>query len=159
MISGIFANRNDAVGAVEELKTKGYTNDISLVAKDISGQVQEEVAKSDDVAAGTVAGAIVGGLTGILAGVSSVVVPGVGPTLVAGPFVAAWGVTGAAVGALTGGLLEALVDLGLSEDVARTYEGRIKSGDALVAVTTDGGRETNVEKILKKHHAEEILIV
>lgn len=158
MVTGIFTNKNKnhAKMAIEELKDKGYSSDISVVAKDDS--VAEVAADESEVAAGTVTGAALGGIIGLVAGLTSITVPGIGALLVAGPFMSTWGIAGAAVGALTGGILGALVNEGVDEEIAKRYEERVKAGDILVAVNVDKNYEDEVRETLTRHKAEEITI-
>jgi uncharacterized membrane protein len=66
----------------------------------------------------------------------------VGPLFAAGPLAAALGLTGAvgttaagaATGAAAGGVIGALVNIGVTEEHAKQYEDRVNAGDVLVAV-------------------------
>ncbi len=159
MIFGIFSNQKDAGDAVAELKNKGYTNDISIIAVDNSGNPQEKVVKADGgVAEGAAGGAVLGALAGIIAGITSVIVPGLGAVLIGGPILATWGITGAVLGALTGGLVGALTGMGIPEDVAKAYENKIRAGEVLVAVNSTNDNTSIIEEILKRYNAEEVTI-
>jgi hypothetical protein len=94
-----------------------------------------ETKGAEGTAAGAGAGGVVGGTLGLLAGVGTVVIPGVGPFLAAGPIMAA--VSGAAVGATVGGIAGGLIGLGIPEVKARHYESRLKEGFILVSVHSD----------------------
>lgn len=82
--------------------------------------------------AGLGAGGLVGGALGLLAGLGAFAIPGLGPFVAAGPIMAA--LSGAAAGAAIGGIAGALVGMGVPEEEARAYEGRVKEGGILVAV-------------------------
>lgn len=158
MIFAIFSDSNDAGDAVSELKQEGY-DDISIVTRNSKGGVKQTDADDGvpDVAEGAATGAAVGGLAGLLAGVAGLAIPGLGPLFVVGSLATSWGLTGAALGALTGGLVAALTSSGLSEDVAKAYEERVKAGDVLISVDTDS-EDDDVQAILEKHHAEEVTV-
>jgi hypothetical protein len=72
-------------------------------------------------------------------------IPVIGPIFAAGPLIAALGIGGAvgatAAGALTGvaagGLVGALVGLGIDEPAAKEYETEVSSGNVLLAVEAD----------------------
>jgi uncharacterized membrane protein len=64
-------------------------------------------------------------------------IPGLGPFIAAGPIMAA--LSGAAVGAGTGGIVGALVGMGIPEIEAKTYEGQLRGGNILLAVHTEDG--------------------
>jgi uncharacterized membrane protein len=158
VLGGIFTDSDHAGQAVSELKNKGYTDKVSVIAKDVeSGEVNSHQVKTDaveDVTAGAVAGGALGGLAGILAGLSTVVLPGIGALIVAGPLTVAWGLTGGALGALTGGIVGALVSAGVPEEDAKVYEERILAGETLVLVTTSEENVAEARAILEKHGAQ-----
>lgn len=160
VVAGLFSDSVKAGNAVAELKQQGFTEDISVVAREEgTGEVTSEQVKQnveDGTVAGAVTGAVGGGLLGLLAGAVNVAVPGVGALLVFGPLAALWGLTGGALGALAGGLIGALVDAGFPEERARLYEDRVREGEVLVAVDVEEGREDEVVKILGKHGVEEV---
>ena len=157
MVVGLFEDSKKAGNAVAELKQEGFTDDISVIAKDpedmevTSHQVKQDL--SDGTASGAVTGGVLGGLVGLLVGVGTVALPGLGTLIVAGPLAAAWGLTGAAAGAITGGIVGALVDAGIPEERAREYEEAIKRGQVVVAVTADREDEPAIRRILDKHNA------
>jgi hypothetical protein len=156
MIFAIFSDSNEAGDAVAELKESGY--DVSIITRNSRGGVTTTDADDTDgadVAEGAATGAAVGGIAGLLAGVAGLAIPGIGPLFVVGSLATSWGLTGAALGALTGGLVAALTSSGLSEDVARGYEERVKAGDVLISVDTDD-EDDDVQSILASHNAEEV---
>ena len=158
IVSGLFTDSKKAGKAVAELKEQGFTDDISVIAKDpqdadnSSHQIKQNV--TDGAIGGAATGGVIGALAGIIAGAASVLVPGIGTLVVAGPLAATWGITGGALGALTGGLVGAMVDAGIPEEKARMYEDRIKAGDVLVSVSADHEDETAIQKILDKHSVQ-----
>ncbi len=169
---GMFANRSDAEGAIDHLKTAGYdAKGMSIIMKD-SGEAHE-VANSTgaNVTAGAVSGAttggVIGGIAGLLIGIGAIAIPGIGALLIGGPLAAALGLTGAAAttasgavtGAVAGGLIGALMGLGVPEEDAKVYEERIKEGGILLAVPTRGEDDTQAEEIMKDHHADQIRTV
>jgi outer membrane lipoprotein SlyB len=77
----------------------------------------------------------VGGAVGLLAGLGTLVIPGLGPFIAAGPIMAT--ISGAAVGATIGGIAGGLIGLGIPEVKAKHYENRLKEGFILVSVHTD----------------------
>ena len=103
------------------------------------------------------AGGAVGGTIGLLAGIGALAIPGVGPLIAAGPLLAA--LSGAAAGAAVGGVTGALVGLGIPELEAKTYEGKIRGGNILIAVhTSDSEHEKRAKQAFEKHHAHDIVV-
>lgn len=171
-IFAVFTDIDVADQAINELH-----NELSIPADDISYVYRDEDGNkisgdADDVASetpaeGAVSGATTGGVIGAVIGlVASIGVLGpLGPVVVSGPLAAALGLTGAvgatvsaaAVGAAAGGLLGALMSLGVGEPEARKFEERVKAGDVLVHVQADD-EDTVVDK-LREHNAEEITII
>ncbi|HEU0085801.1 MAG TPA: DUF1269 domain-containing protein [Candidatus Paceibacterota bacterium] len=166
---GVFVNRSDAEKFINYIHNKVSvpTDDISYVYKNTFGEEKEidagdvsSMSTGEGAATGAKTGAVIGALGGIVAVIG--LVPGLGPLLVAGPLLATLGVTGAigatAAGAITGaavgGLLGALLNLGVGTEKAKVYEDRVMAGDILVAVNSESDQE--VEKAMMDHNAIEV---
>jgi hypothetical protein len=81
-------------------------------------------------------------------GIGTLMIPGVGPFIVAGPIMAA--LAGAGAGAAAGGLTGALIGMGMPEYEARQYEEKMKGGNILISVhTEDGAERARVKEIFK----------
>jgi hypothetical protein len=137
-----------AEDAVRRLQTEGIPmQDLSIVGKDFRAVEQP----LGFVTTGTVAkdgarvGAWTGGIFGLLVGAAFLILPGLGPVVIAGPLAAALlgGFEGALAGAAFGGLTGALVGLGVSRDKAIRYESQVKAGKFLVTLRGD---EQHVER-------------
>ncbi|ANX13533.1 low temperature-induced protein [Fictibacillus arsenicus] len=136
-VVGVFRTEDDAIDAIKELRAQGYNeNDISVIAKDKKEvkQIHEETGTKapQGAATGMATGGVLGGLGGLLLGAGALAIPGIGPIVAAGPIAAALG--GAAVGAGAGGIVGALVGLGIPEKEAKEYEEAVEGGDILVLV-------------------------
>ncbi len=134
---------------IDELKEAGFsTNDISVLLADKGGTrdfaIENHSKAPEGAAAGAGAGAALGGVAGWLAGIGTLVIPGVGPLIAAGPIMAA--LSGAAVGGTLGGLAGGLVGIGIPEFEARRFEGKVKTGSALVSVHAESGDEVGWAK-------------
>ena len=161
LITAAFSNSDNAKKTVEELRTKGYTDAISVIARDsMTGEIHAEVAKDnpDTAKAGAVAGGVIGTLIGILTGAITIVAPGVGPVFVYGPLTATWGIAGGTVGALAGGLIGPFTDMGIPHDTARDYEERIKQGYVIVIISVEHSAEKKVKEVMQKYKAVEISV-
>ena len=65
--------------------------------------------------------------------------------------------SGAAIGATTGGVVGALIGMGIPEIEAKRYEGKLKTGNYLIAVhTNDGDAKDRAKEIFKNAGAEDI---
>ena len=137
-VIGVYRTEQQAGVVVEELKEKGFTTEeISVIAKnpnELSEITQEVKPSTKD---GAIAGAATGGaigLAGVIAGLSTIVIPGFGAVLAAGPILATIG--GAVVGASSGagGLKPALMEIGISEEEAERYSTDVEEGKILVFV-------------------------
>lgn len=166
---GAFASRADAERAVNELhQSMGVDKDeISFVYRNTTGQVREvdvDDVTGDTPGEGAVKGAGIGGVLGAIAGLATFVgvIPVIGPLFAAGPIAVALGLTGAVgataagglTGAAAGGLVGALINIGVSEEHAQEYEDIVRAGNILVAVHTDA--DVPVSPILEKHGAMNI---
>ncbi|MDQ7997305.1 MAG: hypothetical protein AAGC76_15800 [Luteibacter sp.] len=145
---------------VLELKQAGFTSDdISALLPDRRGTrdfAHEHHTKAPEGATtGGVLGLGLGAGLGWLAGVGALAIPGVGPFIAAGPIMAALG--GAAVGTATGGILGALVGMGIPEFEAKRYDAKVREGSILISVHTESGRQRDVAKdVFKRNNADDI---
>ncbi len=149
-----------AENIINELKVSGFSNnDISALLPDKRGTkdfAHEHNTKAPEGAtAGGVAGLGVGAAVGWLAGIGVLAIPGVGPFIAAGPIMAALG--GAAVGTAAGGVIGALVGMGIPEFEAKRYDAKIREGNILISVHTEDGRQRDAAKdIFKRNGADDI---
>jgi hypothetical protein len=138
-----YPDHASAEDAVRRLQKEGVPmQNVSIIGKDFQTVEQPlgfvttgSVAKD-----GARVGAWTGGVFGLLVGAAFLILPGLGPVVIAGPLAAALlgGVEGALAGAALGGLTGALVGLGVSKDKAIRYESQVKAGKFLVAMRGDG---------------------
>jgi hypothetical protein len=149
-----------AESIVGDLKASGFMNDdISALLPDKHGTkdfAHEHNTKAPEGAtAGGVAGLGVGAALGWLAGIGALAIPGVGPFIAAGPIMAALG--GAALGTATGGIVGALVGMGIPEFEAKRYDAKIREGNILISVHTEDSKQRDIAKdIFKRNHADDI---
>lgn len=145
---------------VDDLRTAGFHNDdISALLPDRRSThafAHEHNTKAPEGATtGGVAGMGVGAALGWLAGIGALAIPGVGPFIAAGPIMAALG--GAAVGTATGGVIGALVGLGIPEFEAKRYDAKLREGNILISVhTDDGDRRDAAKEVFERNHADDI---
>lgn len=135
-VIGVYDNEQRAAEVVEGLKEKGYTTEeISVIAKKAKERSEntQEVKPStmDGALAGAATGAAIG-IAGVIAGLSTVLIPGFGAVLAAGPIITTIG--GAVVGASSGagGLKHALMEMGVPDDEAERYSNDVQDGKILV---------------------------
>ena len=158
-VVGLFDDRDDAHGAVQDLMAAGYTKDrISIVATDPSGEYQKYAVDAEGnlagegAATGIVSGTAVGGLLGLLIGVGAIfAAPAV---LVAGPFAGL--IAGAAAGAATGGILGGLIGLGIPKEHADYYAEGVRRGGSLVTVSVGEEETQRVRDLLDRDGAVDI---
>ncbi len=160
-VIGIVDSAEQAEVVVADLQRLGNfsVSDISVLLPD--GRASHEFAHEhntkapEGAIAGVGAGGLLGGTLGLLAGIGALAIPGVGPLIAAGPVMAA--LSGAAAGAAVGGISGALVGMGIPEVEARAYEGRLRSGKALVAVHVETSEEQKIARdALKRAGARDI---
>ena len=152
-VVGVFRDEGNAHQAVQALRQAGFREDqISVVGqrrdKDTGEVVQEGTHAGAGAATGVVAGAGIAALWSL--GATFGMVPVIGPILAVGPIAAA--LISAAGGAVAGGILGALVGMGIPEEEAKYYEGEVKSGRILVTVQADG-RYDEAWSILERYGA------
>lgn len=163
-VVGVYRTESGAAKAVHRLLEIGYDSaDISVLAKNPERFALLELSTDVDVesptqtvegaGAGAAAGSVVGGLGGLLLGLGTLVIPGVGPFLAAGPLAAALG--GVIAGGAAGGVLGALAGMGIEKSEAVAYEEALNRGDLLVLVQADHSRYDRVVDIFRSLHEEE----
>lgn len=156
----IATNRVQAENIVDNLKLSGFpSGDISVLFPDQTGTrdfAHEQNTKlPEGAAAGGAAGMGVGAILGWLTGIGTLAIPGVGPFIAAGPIMAA--LSGAALVGAAGGIIGAMVGLGIPEYEAKLYDGKIRGGNILISVHTDNSSQESAAKdIYKKAGAEDI---
>ena len=129
-IVGTYNSIQTAHDVANDLISAGYSrNDISIVANDANNEYATYVGDGKagvDVAPG--------------AGI------GAGPVIAAGPLLAA--LTGAGVGAVTGGVVGALVDLGIPDEEAHIYAEGLRRGNVLVIAQVPDTSATAVTRVM-----------
>lgn len=147
-------------------------DEISYVYKDkdgdkVSGEADDVTSSTagEGAASGATTGGVIGAAIGLI-GVAGLLGP-LGPIVVAGPLATFLGITGATgavvgtgvTGAAIGGLVGALINMGVSEPIARNFEERVDAGDVLVSIYTEADDVDKVSDILREFNAEEITMV
>jgi hypothetical protein len=156
----IATSRNHAEQIVGHLKTESFSNnDISVLFPDEASTrdfAHEKNTKAPEAAvAGAGTGGVIGGALGWIAGIGALAIPGVGPFIAAGPIIAA--LSGAAVGAAVGGIAGGLIGLGIPENEARRFEGKVKAGNILISVhTEDVGDIARARDIFKQAGGQDV---
>ena len=138
-IVAVYPDHDAAERTVKHLHESGIPmGDLSIVGR--GSQTTEEpvgfVSEADYATAGAATGAWLGGLLGLCVGAAFLVLPGIGPIVVAGPLSAAVlaGIEGALAGTALGSLAGALVGWGVPKEKALKYETHVKGGKFLVVV-------------------------
>jgi len=156
-VVGVFADRQQADRAVDELRKAGFRDDqIGVAMRYDEGATGSSTSATDDDDSHAGSGAMAGALTGLglgtLAGlgVLSGIIPVIGPAIAAGTL----GVilSNAAAGAGIAGLVGALIGAGIPEHEANYYQSEFESGRTIVTVQASG-RADEASTILRRHGA------
>ncbi|GEM44482.1 PRC and DUF2382 domain-containing protein [Deinococcus cellulosilyticus] len=159
-ISAVFPSQQQAQDAVNELKSRGISdNDLSFIARHNDNEVTTGTgADVHDDGKGAARGLAVGASAGAIFGLAAALIPGVGPFITAGFLATSLGaaaggaVAGAIIGGVTGTLAGALADAGYDREEAAYYESRLNEGGVLVAVNApDTIHRGEVTEILRRH--------
>lgn len=148
-VIAIYPDHAAAEDAIRRLHGEGFDlRDLSILGRNVEVSEQPTglpVTPIDYATTGAETGAWFGGIFGLLVGAAFVILPGLGPVLVAGPLAAALlgGVEGALAGAALGALTGALVGWGVPKDLALTFETHVKAGKFLVVAR---GTAENVDR-------------
>src|SRR5438045_2154504 len=137
---------------IERLQAYFSTGEISVLVSDREGRPDSghvmATKAPEGATTGAAAGGVIGGVIGLLAGTGALAIPGTGPFMAAGPIMAA--LSGVAIGGATGGIVGGLIGLGIPEIEAKRYEEKLRAGNYLVAVHTDGSDEEHRAKSIFK---------
>jgi hypothetical protein len=163
-VLAVYPDHASAEDTVRRLQKAGVAmENLSIIGKDFQA-VEQPVGF---VTTGTVAGggakvgAWTGGIFGLLVGAAFLILPGVGPVVIAGPLAATLlgGIEGALAGAAFGGLTGALVGLGLPKDKAIRYESQVKAGKFLVTLRGDAQQIERAKSLFTAGKAETAEVV
>lgn len=144
-VAALFSAPAQAQQAVHELKQAGFNGeDIGLALRDRDGQgslrVETGAQAAADIGQDAASGGLLGGLIGLLVGSAALAIPGIGPVVAGGIFASILGSTavGAGLGVVGGGIIGALVHLGLTEHEAHYFASGFHEGGVLVTVHPQG---------------------
>ena len=158
-VFGIAKTENQAINIAINCKARDFRQTIFRfffrTRRNADFAHEQHTKAPEGAATGAGGGAVLGGALGWMVGIGALAIPGLGPFIAAGPIMAA--LAGAGAGAAAGGLTGALIGMGIPELEAKQYEGKVKSGNILMSVHAEDGREvTRAKEILKNGGAEEI---
>lgn len=152
----------DAITALERAGVEAST--ISLLGREAelahasSGEdtMAADAGVSKDVTkvavGGAAAGGVAGGVLGFLAGAAAFAIPGIGPVLGTGVWIAT--AAGATAGSILGGYFAGLSTIPQSEEWEATYQESIRNGNVLVGVqSADNEKFDTVVDTMRKHDA------
>jgi hypothetical protein len=151
----ISASRGRADRLVHDLKEADFSgSDLSVLFLDRSPTGLRPGAKGTPgsvTSAAAPPSAEIRGVLSWIAGIRSIVIPGVGPLIAAGPVAAA--LSSATVGGIAGGLIA----FDVPQVEAARYDGRIMGGDILIAVHSENPERSNqAREIFTANEAESI---
>jgi hypothetical protein len=157
----VYRDQTAAQHALRELHEAGFpTSDLSIVGRDF--QMSEQpigfISAGDYATAGAAAGAWFGGLFGLCVGAAFLVLPGLGPVVIAGPLATAFlaGIEGALAGTALGSLAGALIGWGIPRERALKYETHVKGGKFLVIARGEPQAICRARELLDPQHADHI---
>ncbi len=160
---GIYNTHTEAEDAVKKLERAGFDmKKLSILGKDYHSEqhVVGYYNTGNRMKAWGKMGAFWGGLWGMLFGAAFFVIPGIGPIVVAGPFVSA--LVGALEGAVVVGGLSALgaglVGIGIPKDSVVKYETALKADKFLLVAHGTGDEVAKATDILKATGSEEVAV-
>ena len=166
MITGLFVDRESADRAYNSVTSRGYDKgDVNLVMSDATRQkhypenpiTYNELGNKATDGAGI--GGAIGGTIGAIAAAVAVVgttiaIPGLG-IFIAGPAAAA--LAGLGAGSLTGGVVGALIGLGIPEERVKYYQSGIDEGGILLGVKPRSADDaTQIEQEWKTNNGQHI---
>ena len=160
-VVAVYASETAAEQAVRHLFDAGLPlAQLSIIGRDIR-ETETPVglrSRRDYVGAAAETGAVAGFLSGIAIGAGFLLVPHIGPIVVAGELAAVLlgGIEGAAAGAVVGGLAGALIGWKVPKDRAIIYQTHIEGGKFLVIVRSTPAIVARAQKLLATKDPEHL---
>lgn len=158
-VVALYNSRETARDVIQSLVDAGFSRDeISIATRGEEGEdIQVEKTRTreagneagEGAAIGGGVGAVLGGIGGLLVGLGTVVLPGAGLIIAAGPLVGLLG--GALAGGIAGGLMGALIGLGIPEEDAQIYAEGVRRGGTLVIVRTSDASAEDARSIMERY--------
>lgn len=163
---GIFTSREAVNEALRELKQSNFPlHRVSVIARQLEEKPIRGVNNRTDVsnragdgaASGAVTGSVIGLITGLLVGIGALAIPWIGPIMLADALSTALATTfaGGGIGLLSGGIVGALIGLGIPKKQAKVYQERLLRGDYLVIVEGSDDEIRHATSVLKNWGIEE----
>jgi hypothetical protein len=156
-VIALYQFESEAEHAAADLVSEGFSREqIDIISGHELSRPEQHVTATEDKE-GKVFGAVGkgftygGGLGAVAGGISSLLVPGVGPLVIAGAFAAA--LLGAGLGASVGGVMAALMQAGVDESDARLFEAALRHGGVVLVVNTDEAHARQAVTILDRNGA------
>ncbi|MCE7793415.1 DUF1269 domain-containing protein [Salipaludibacillus sp. CUR1] len=141
----VFNNLHEAEEAFHDLLTIVPRESISFVHKKDGSRGETADVSMDHPLNGILTGGAIGGAGGALFGMTTLMFPGLGILLAAGP------VYGAIAGLTAGGFIGGLTDLGINQHEAENIESHVKSGKIVITVEAKDSQIQPVIDTLKRH--------
>ena len=135
-VVAMFEDRRGGLLAARDLTDRSFDPaDIAILSGGKTGDptvLDPTEPQKSSVTAGASIGAAVGALGGIVGSLMALTIPGVGPLLAAGPFIAA--VAGGSTGAIAGAIIGGLIDMGIPEHHVHSFLQGIRHGGTLLVL-------------------------
>ncbi len=145
---GVFRDPAQAHRAIEELRQAGYSDEeIGYLTR--ASAVEPGEAIGTFIANGALEGGLLGGMIGATA---ALLIPGFGAAIAGGILAAS--LSGAALGAAAGGILGALIRIGIPEEEARHYQKELEAGHIVITVKAQSGYDDAL-RILRRNGASD----
>jgi uncharacterized membrane protein len=149
LVVGVFKEAEQAHKAIEELRQAGFSDEEIGYLTRASANGPDETTETNIINS-AVEGGLVGGVIG-----SAVILllPGIGPIIAFGLLVAE--LSAIALGTLAGGLLGALINIGVPKEQAHHYQKALEEGHLVVTVIAQGS-DAEALHILRRNGATDV---
>lgn len=158
-VVAVFETHSEAESAIKDFGERAFDlSTLSIVGRDITSEhsVLGFYSLGDHINYWGKTGAFWGGLWGLLVGAAFLIIPGIGPVVIAGPVVA-WVIAALEGAVVIGGLTTlgaSLVTFGISKERALKYESSVKAGKFLLIAHGTPDKVRRVIDLLRAQHTE-----
>lgn len=158
-VAGVFSSLAQAERAARSLEELGVPSDnIRVIAGNQANRHKQYLARARRASRTTrdaaAFGASMGGAAGIAATLVALTIPGVGP-MVASEALATV-LAGLAVGAAGGGVIAALINMGIPHEEAPLYEEAVRRGAVILAAEVNTTSENEAIGIMTEHGSRDV---
>ncbi|GEN36686.1 DUF1269 domain-containing protein [Aneurinibacillus danicus] len=150
-IVAVFTLPEEAERACNALQSYVKKDEISFLRKTEQPDTFTGDASADPVVDGVTIGSVIGGAAGLAFSMGTLLIPGIGPVIAAGPLLSVL------AGAMSGGVIGGLTDLGINRYTSEHISRHLEQGQVVLVIQVSKPElRGTITHLLEQHGAVEI---